>query len=99
LEWNRWPDFQMIVDLAVEGDGRVAIIADHRLVSTCEVDDLQAHGAQSGLATLEDSLLVGTPMVQGFRDTSGNTGTDCPVQTCKSRNPAHYGTIPVPSGT
>ena len=56
------PQFPMVVDLAVEDDDRVAIVADDRLIAAVEVDDLEAHGAQRRLAAFEDALLVGTAM-------------------------------------
>ena len=95
-EWKRWPsassscaDFQVIVDFAVEGDGGVAVVADEGLIAARQVDDLQADGAQRGLAAFEDALLVGPAMVQRFGDPVGDAPAHHSVQTCKSRNPAH----------
>jgi hypothetical protein len=53
----------MVVDLAVEGDGGVAIVADERLIAAGQIDDLQSDGAQSSFAALENPLLVWAAMV------------------------------------
>ena len=69
-EWNRCPSSsssarisQMVVDLAVERDGGVAIVADDRLIAAGQIDDLQSDGAQSCFAALENPLLVRSAMV------------------------------------
>ncbi len=40
------PQFPEVVDFAVIDDGRVSVVAEHRLVAACSVDDLQAHRAE-----------------------------------------------------
>ena len=40
------PNFPVVVDLAVERDGGVAIVADDRLVAAVQIDDLQPDRAQ-----------------------------------------------------
>ena len=40
-------DFPVIVDLAVKRDGRIAVIADNRLIAAAQVDDFQPDRAQS----------------------------------------------------
>ena len=62
----------MVVDLAVEGDRRIAVVADDRLIAARQVDDLQPHGAQRRLAAFENPLLVRPAMGQRFRDPLGD---------------------------
>jgi hypothetical protein len=40
------PQFGVVVDLPVERDDGMAIVADDRLVASAEIDDLQANRAQ-----------------------------------------------------
>ncbi len=56
-------NLEMVVDLAVERHGRVAIVADERLIAAGQIDDLQSDGAQGCLAALENPLLVRAAMV------------------------------------
>src|ERR1035438_4446219 len=65
------PNVQMIVDLAVERNRGVAIIAHHGLIAAFEIDDFEANRAKSRHAALVDTLLVGTPMVQRFINPAG----------------------------
>ena len=79
----------MVVDLAVENDGRIAVVAEDWLVAAGQVDDLQPHGAQRDFAALEDRLLVRSPVVQSFGDSAADTPVRRSGYTCKSRYPAH----------
>jgi hypothetical protein len=56
-------NLQMVVDLAVERDGGIPIVAEERLIAAGEIDDLQSDGAQSCFAALENPLLIRAAMV------------------------------------
>src|SRR5688500_7107149 len=64
-------DLAVVVDFAVEGDCRVAVVSDNRLVAAGKIDDFQANGAESGEIAFEDALLVGAAVVQDFRQAPG----------------------------
>jgi hypothetical protein len=83
-------NLEMVVDLAVERNGRVSIVAQKRLIAAGQIDDLQSDGAQRRFAALEDPLLVWSPMVQRFRDAVGNTPVHGPTKASKSRDSTHY---------
>ena len=66
--------FRVVVDFAVEGDDRVAILRNDGLIAAVEVDDLQPRGAQRNGLRFKDALLVGPAMndrLNGAPDTSG----------------------------
>jgi hypothetical protein len=56
-------NLEMVVDLAVECHGGVAIVAEQRLIAAGQIDDLQPDGAQSSFAALENPLLVWAAMI------------------------------------
>jgi hypothetical protein len=55
---------RMVVDLAVVDDAKILIIAQHRLMSTRDVDDAEALVAQANVAIEMDSTVIRTPMAQ-----------------------------------
>src|SRR5271165_1779139 len=54
--------FQVVVDLAIEDDGRFAVVALNGLITAHQIDDLQAGCAQRADVGTEHPLLVGTAM-------------------------------------
>jgi hypothetical protein len=56
-------NLDVVVDLAVERNSRVPIVAEERLIATGQIDDLQSDGAERGFAALENPLLVRAAMV------------------------------------
>ena len=52
------PQFPVIVDFSVEYQNHVAVLANNRLVSAVEVDDSQAHGAQTDIRRFIDFRLI-----------------------------------------
>ena len=89
-------DLAMIVDFSVENDGRVAVAADYRLVAAFQVDDLEPNGAQSRLAALEKPLLVRSPVVQRFGNSSGNAWFRIHSQARKPCYSTHWRSNPRP---
>src|ERR1041385_4811672 len=67
------PERSVVVDLTVEGDHQVAVLADHGLIPTREIDDLQAHGTQGNGLRMEDVLLVGAAVEQRCRHPAADT--------------------------
>ena len=79
----------MVVDFSVERNRRVAIVADNRLVSAFQVDDLQPDRAQRRLAAFEDTLLVGSTMRKRFRDALRHAPAGVLIETSKPRDSTH----------
>jgi hypothetical protein len=52
----------MIVDFAVENDGRIAVVRHYRLIAASQIDNLEADPSQADMKRRKDSLLVWTPM-------------------------------------
>jgi hypothetical protein len=88
------PQFLMIVDFAIEDDGRVAIFGGNGLVSRLEVNDLQAGCTHRDGMCFEDTLLVGSAVDQRCRRVSNATGIRNPVLMCKAGNPAQLAASP-----
>src|SRR5271157_3739177 len=51
-------EFQMVVDLAIEDDGRFPVVACYRLIAAHEIDDLQAGCAERADVRTIYALLV-----------------------------------------
>lgn len=86
----------MIVDFAVEDYDRIAVVTKERLIPIFEVDDFQAHGAQSGRASFKHPLLIRSPMCQELINSLGDTPPARRTPARKTRNSAHYKPVPVP---
>ncbi|MCY1236056.1 hypothetical protein D9M72_486920 [compost metagenome] len=54
--------FDIIEDLAVEGDRQFTALVRHRLLAVAETDDRQARMTKSGLLVDEDAVLVWAAM-------------------------------------
>ena len=87
----------MVVDLAVEDDGRSPSSLDDRLVAAGQVDDLQADRAQGCFTALVNPLLVRTAMRDGLDDPLGNAWLAQFRKTCKSCNSTHLRRSPFPT--
>src|SRR5581483_2148960 len=79
----------VVVDLAVKGDDRVAVVADDGLIASAEVDDLEADSAQRYAVRLKNALLIGAAMKQRVRNAAGDTLTLHTASMRKTRYPAH----------
>src|SRR5664279_3106172 len=85
----------MIVDFSVEDNRRIPVVTQYRLISTAQIDDLQAHRAQCRFAAFEHTLLVRPTMRYRFRDALGNTLACPPAPMRKPCDSTHLGLIPV----
>src|SRR3981081_900940 len=59
--------FAMVVDLAVEDQYGVSVLAAHGLVARLQIDDLKAHGPHRNALRFVGALLVRTSMNQRVR--------------------------------
>lgn len=66
-------DLAVIIDLAVEDQGGIRVVANEWLVAINEVEDLQPNGAKSRLASFEDAMLIRPPMIQNLSNASSYT--------------------------
>ena len=73
------PQFEMVVDFAVEDDGDVAIIRQDWLVAGTEVDNLEPSRAHRAEARFEDALLVRPAMNQSGRGATNALGIRYPM--------------------
>ncbi len=55
----------VVVDLAVENDDGVAIVAAHRLLAAAQIDDLQPDSAKRNRGRFPNALLIGSAMGDG----------------------------------
>lgn len=78
------PQFFMIVNLAVEYDGR--IFGPDRLVTRVEIDDFQASCAHRTELRLEETLLVGSAVNQRCRRVSNAICVGSPAFIGKTRD-------------
>ena len=78
----------MIVDLAVEDDNRVAVVAAEGLIAAFEVDYLEAHGPERDVARLERALLIGPAVGQRGGDPPDDTSVDRAIPMSKTCNSA-----------
>ena len=85
--------FQVIVDLAVEDDRRVAVVRRDGLVAGCKVDDLQPRRAQRANARPEDALLVRPAMNQRVDGALNPLGIGRPVLIRKTGDTAQIATL------
>jgi hypothetical protein len=61
----------VVVDLAIEDQGAIAIVGKDRLVSIFQVDYAQANGSERDIFGFENALLIGPAMMQR-RDSLAN---------------------------
>ena len=66
----------MIVNLAVEDQDGVAIVADHGLIAALQIDDLEAHRAQGNDFRFVGTLLVRTAMNQRVGSRANTCGVE-----------------------
>ena len=79
----------MVVDLAVEDQNGVAIVAGHGLVAVLQIDDLEPNGAQRNVARFPHALLIGAAMDQRSSDLPDPVRIRAFLEMCKSGDPAH----------
>lgn len=65
------PNVQVILDLPVERNRSVAVIAHHGLLAAFQIYDLEANRTKSRHAAFVNPLLVGAPMAQRFINPAG----------------------------
>jgi len=76
----------VIVDLTVEDQDGVSVLADHGLIARLQVDNLEAHGAQRNNRRFIRALLVRTSMNQRV----GGGANACAVEhTVSMRKPGY----------
>src|SRR6202040_2657637 len=75
--------FAVVVDLAVEDQDGVAVVADHGLIAALQIDDLEAHRAQGNDWRFVDALLVRPAMNQGVRSRANSFGVEDTVAVRK----------------
>jgi hypothetical protein len=93
------PQGRMVINLAVEGNNRGAVITYDGLVASAQVDDLEADGAKGHVFRLENSLLIGAPMEKRRRHAAGYTLTHRPVFMREPGYTAHSEFNPHPPET
>ncbi len=79
----------VIVDFAVEGDNRVAVVAPHRLRAAFEVDDAKTDRSQGDVIGFEDALLVRPPVNERTGHALNQLGYRGTASVGKSGYPAH----------
>ncbi len=52
----------MVIDFAIEHNGRIAIPVDKRLIATLQIDDLETHSSERHAGRRKDALLIRTTM-------------------------------------
>src|ERR1700685_3991081 len=80
--------FQVIVDFSVEDDDGVAILRKDRLITTFEVNDFQAGGAEGADFGAADALLVGSAMDEGRRGAPDAIWIRRPIFMCETGDAA-----------
>ena len=60
------PDLLVVIDLAVEGDGGVAVIGEHRLAALRDVENREAGRPERAQLALVRALLVWSSMANGI---------------------------------
>ena len=83
------PEFGEIIDFAIEYDDGLAVCGSDWLVAGIEVDDLEPHCTKRDGRILESTLLVGTPVSDGFRDGSNTARLGMRAKVRKACNAAH----------
>ena len=83
----------MIVDLTVEDEHGVPVLANHGLIAPMKVDDLKAHGAQRNAIRFERALLVRASMNQRVRSGANARAVERTVSMCKSSYATHKGPL------
>src|SRR6266568_177869 len=74
-----FPQFQVVVNLAVEGDPGIAVFGKNRLIARSEIDDFQSRCAHREKARLKYALLVRPAMDQRRRCLPDSLGRRGPV--------------------
>src|ERR1035438_2292933 len=88
----------MIVNFPVEGNRRIAILADNRLIAPRQIDNLQPHRAKCGFAALKYALLIRSAMRNRSQNALRNSLAPVTPEMCKPRNSTHIDVFLVPVG-
>src|SRR5437667_10568679 len=91
------PQIGVIVDLAVEDDDGISVVADDGLIATREIDDFEADRTQGHVGILVYALLVRTAMNKRSRDSARYTFIGRPVRVSKTGYTAHETKSPPPA--
>ena len=83
------PQFEVVIDFAVEDDGRIAVVGANGLVAGLQVKDLQAGCAERTRSGFVDALLVRTAMDKGRRGRCYPLRTRQSIFMCETNYPAH----------
>src|SRR3954451_6734584 len=81
----------VIVDLAIEDDDCVAVIASHRLFAAIQVDDLQPHRCQRDRVRVIGARLVGSTVTNAVARFAHSRRIGPGSQMCVSGYTAHTG--------
>src|SRR6266404_6215214 len=73
--------FAVIVDLAVENQDSISVLADHGLIAGLKIDDFEAHGPQRDTIRFVGALLIRTSVSQRVRS---RTNASLSVSATKS---------------
>src|ERR1700730_2255024 len=84
----------MVVELTIEDQYGVAIVAGHGLIAVFQVDDLEPNGPQRHFVRFPDALLVGAAMNQRSCDLPDPVRIRAFFEMCEPGNPAHVSEIP-----
>lgn len=86
--------FEVVEDLAIEGDGESSVTAGHRLMATDNVDDTEARMAEADMAIGEDSAIIGSTVSDRCdhgRNEAAVSGTCVRIQDAAYA--AHFGAL------
>src|SRR5690242_2123252 len=77
-------DFEVVVNLAVEDDDRIAIFREDRLVSSGEIDNFEPGRAETAACRAIDALLIWATMTQRVSCPRDALWTRIPTFRCES---------------
>jgi hypothetical protein len=76
--------FAVVVNLAVENQHAVSIIAEHRLFAGAQIDDFETDGSERDVMRLVGALLIRTPVNQRVGRVADACRIEYTVTVCKS---------------
>ena len=82
-------EFQVVVDFAVEDDGRIAVVRLKRLVAGFQIENLEPGGSQRAGSGFVDTLLVRSAMDQCRRSFGNPLWARQSALMCETNYPAH----------
>ena len=85
------PQFQVVIDFAIEYDDRVAIARGDRLIARSQIENLQPGGAEGAQAGGENSLLVWSAMSEGRSGCANPVRIATPAFLGKANNATQSG--------